>query len=91
MRWSEIDQQDCSIAQALSVVGDRWTMLVLREAFMRVRRFEDLKSRTGAPGPSSPSVSRRSSKTASSSAAGIQSGPTASSTASLRKGSTSIR
>lgn len=51
MRWSEIDQQDCSIAQALSIVGDRWTMMVLREAFMRVRRFEDFQAFTGAPRP----------------------------------------
>jgi len=49
MKWSEIDQQDCSIAQALSIVGDRWTMLILRDAFMRVRRFEDFQQRTGAP------------------------------------------
>ena len=51
MRWSEIDQQDCSVAQALSVVGDRWTMLILKEAFMRVRRYEDFLARTGAPRP----------------------------------------
>jgi DNA-binding HxlR family transcriptional regulator len=51
MKWSEIDQQDCSVAQALSVIGDRWTMLILREAFMRVRRFEDFQGRTGAPRP----------------------------------------
>jgi DNA-binding HxlR family transcriptional regulator len=51
MRWSEIDQQDRSVAQALSVVGDRWTMLILKEAFMRVRRFEDFLERTGAPRP----------------------------------------
>src|SRR5437588_10055946 len=51
MRWSEIDQQDCSVARSLSVVGDRWTMLVLREAFMRIRRFEDFQARTGAPRP----------------------------------------
>ena len=51
MRWTEIGGQDCSIAQALSVVGDRWTMLVLREAFMRTRRYEDFLARTGAPRP----------------------------------------
>src|SRR5437764_14438235 len=51
MRWSEIDRQDCSIAHALSLVGDRWTLMVLREAFLRVRRFEDLQARTGAPRP----------------------------------------
>lgn len=51
VRWSEIGEQDCSVAKALSVVGDRWTMLILREAFMRTRRFEDFQVRTGAPRP----------------------------------------
>ena len=51
MRWSEIDQQDCSVAQALAVVGDRWTLLILRDAFMGVRRFEAFQERTGAPRP----------------------------------------
>jgi DNA-binding HxlR family transcriptional regulator len=51
VRWSEIGDQDCSVARALSVVGDRWTMLVLREAFMRTRRFEDFQARTGAARP----------------------------------------
>ena len=51
MRWNELADQDCSVARALSVVGDRWTMVVLREAFMRVRRFEDFQARTGTPRP----------------------------------------
>jgi DNA-binding HxlR family transcriptional regulator len=51
VRWSEIGGQNCSVARALSVVGDRWTLLVLREAFLRTRRFEDFQSRTGAPRP----------------------------------------
>lgn len=51
MRWSEIGTQECSVARALSVVGDRWTLLVLREAFFRTRRFEDFQARTGAPRP----------------------------------------
>jgi DNA-binding HxlR family transcriptional regulator len=51
VRWSEIAEQDCSIAKALSVVGDRWSLLVIREAFHRVRRFEDFQERTGAPRP----------------------------------------
>jgi DNA-binding HxlR family transcriptional regulator len=51
MRWTEIAEQDCSIAQALAVVGDRWTLLVLREAFLRTRRFEDFLAHTGAPRP----------------------------------------
>jgi DNA-binding HxlR family transcriptional regulator len=51
MRWSEIGDQDCSVARTLSVIGDRWTMLVLREAFMRTRRFDDFQRNTGAPRP----------------------------------------
>jgi DNA-binding HxlR family transcriptional regulator len=48
MRWRDIGEQTCSVARALSVVGDRWTLLVLREAFLRTRRFEDFLERTGA-------------------------------------------
>lgn len=51
MRWREIGEQACPVAKSLSVLGDRWTMLVLREAFWRVRRFEDFQARTGAPRP----------------------------------------
>jgi DNA-binding HxlR family transcriptional regulator len=40
VRWSEIGEMNCSVARALSVVGDRWTLLVLRDAFLGVRRFE---------------------------------------------------
>ena len=51
MRWSEIGEVDCSVARALSVVGDRWTLLVLRDAFLGVRRFEDFRANTGASRP----------------------------------------
>lgn len=47
MRWEELDQQPCSLSRTLAVVGDRWTLLVLREAFMGVRRFEDFQQRLG--------------------------------------------
>jgi len=41
------DTQNCSIARALEVVGDRWTMLVLRTAFEGIRRFDDYQDRLG--------------------------------------------
>ncbi|MDE0855505.1 MAG: helix-turn-helix domain-containing protein [Nevskia sp.] len=47
MRWDEIEQMPCSIARSLSVVGDRWTLLVLRECFLGVRRFEDFQAHLG--------------------------------------------
>ena len=40
--------ENCSVARTLEVVGERWTMLVLREAFFRVRRFEEFQRNTGA-------------------------------------------
>jgi len=40
---------DCSIARSLSLLGERWTILVLREAFSGVRRFDDIQQNTGAP------------------------------------------
>ncbi len=36
--------QDCSLARALEVVGERWTLLVLRDCLFGVRRFSDLLS-----------------------------------------------
>ena len=41
------DNQVCSIARALEAVGDRWTMLVIRDAFQGVRRFDDFQERLG--------------------------------------------
>ena len=37
------EQVDCSIARALGVIGDRWTILILRDAFRGIRRFDDFR------------------------------------------------
>lgn len=37
----------CSVASTLAVIGDRWTMLVLREAFTRTRRFDEFQRNLG--------------------------------------------
>lgn len=37
----DYERQDCSLARALELVGERWTMLILRDAFFGVRRFSD--------------------------------------------------
>lgn len=47
MKWNEVDRLPCSVARAQAVVGDRWTMLILRSAFLRVRRFEDFQKQIG--------------------------------------------
>ena len=36
---TEYAQQDCSLARTLEVVGERWTLLILRDCFLGVRRF----------------------------------------------------
>ncbi|MFG1697584.1 winged helix-turn-helix transcriptional regulator [Nonomuraea sp. NPDC049309] len=42
-------RDDCSIERTLEIVGEKWTFLVLREAFNGVRRFADMQAMTGAP------------------------------------------
>jgi DNA-binding HxlR family transcriptional regulator len=39
----------CSIAGALDVVGEKWSLLVVRELFLGVRRFSEIAANTGAP------------------------------------------
>ncbi|MBH1935255.1 helix-turn-helix transcriptional regulator [Streptomyces sp. AV19] len=41
--------QDCSLARALEVIGERWTLLVLRDCFYGVRRFADFHAHLGVP------------------------------------------
>ena len=43
------DRSRCSVAGTLSVVGEKWSLLVLREAFFGVRRFADFQRILGAP------------------------------------------
>lgn len=45
----DYDTANCTIGAALAVIGERWTFLVLREAFSGVRRFDDMQRRTNAP------------------------------------------
>ena len=41
------DEMNCSIAQALEVLGDWWTLLIIREAFLGTRRFADFEANLG--------------------------------------------
>ena len=38
---------NCSVAQCLDAVGEWWTLLVVRDAFLGVRRFDDFQVRLG--------------------------------------------
>jgi DNA-binding HxlR family transcriptional regulator len=47
MRRSSFAGMECSIARTLEVVGEWWTLLVLREAFRGVRRFDAMQANLG--------------------------------------------
>lgn len=47
MDWTEIDSSRCSVARTAAVIGDGWTVLVLRDLFNGIRRFDDLATHLG--------------------------------------------
>jgi DNA-binding HxlR family transcriptional regulator len=47
MRWNDLGTEHCSVARTVSVIGDRWTLLILRDCFLRIRRFEAFEERIG--------------------------------------------
>ena len=47
MRWDELEEEPCSMARTIGVIGDRWSLLILRECFLRTRRFEAFQSALG--------------------------------------------
>jgi DNA-binding HxlR family transcriptional regulator len=46
-RTADYSRQSCSIAATLEIIGDPWTLLVIRDAFQGVRRFEQWQERLG--------------------------------------------
>ena len=47
MRWEELRDSNCPVARTLSIIGDRWTFLILRDCFLGVTRFERFQSSSG--------------------------------------------
>lgn len=47
MRWETLSEENCSMARSLAILGDRWTLMILRDAFLKVRRFEDFQKSLG--------------------------------------------
>jgi len=44
---ARVPDSSCSIARSLGILGERWTFLILREAFLGVTRFAELRDRLG--------------------------------------------
>jgi len=49
MLGKDYARQDCALARSLEVVGERWTLLILRDAFYGVRRFGDFQAHLDIP------------------------------------------
>ena len=49
MKRKSLQSVNCSIAQTLDVVGDPWTMLIIRDAFFGLRRFDELQRSLDIP------------------------------------------
>jgi len=47
MKPTDFGEINCSIARTYDVVGERWTLLIIREAFFGTRRFDDFQRRLG--------------------------------------------
>ena len=47
MKWSELSDNYCPVARCLSVIGDRWTILILRDCFLGLTRFDEFQSSLG--------------------------------------------
>lgn len=41
--------QECGLARSLEIVGERWTLLIIRDAFYGVSRFTDFRDHLGIP------------------------------------------
>src|SRR5882757_2778736 len=47
MRAAELAEERCSIARPAALLGDRWTLVILRQSFSGTKRFEDFQSALG--------------------------------------------
>lgn len=49
MKWDEIGEEQCSVARASAVLGDRWTLVILSDCFLGIRRFDMFQERLNIP------------------------------------------
>jgi len=47
MKWSELADQPCSVSRTVAIIGDRWTLLLLRDCFNGSKRFEEFQGSLG--------------------------------------------
>jgi len=49
MLGKDYERQDCAVARSLEVIGERWTLLIVRDALHGVRRFNDFQAHLDIP------------------------------------------
>jgi DNA-binding HxlR family transcriptional regulator len=47
MKWEDLSEDWCPVARAMSVIGDRWTLLIVRDCFLGKSRFEEFQKSLG--------------------------------------------
>src|SRR4029077_3240544 len=47
MRAAQLAEENCSIARPASLLGDRWTLVILRQAFSGIKRYEHFQTSLG--------------------------------------------
>src|SRR5207237_3072576 len=49
LRRSPVARRHCNLAKSFELIGDRWTLLILRSALYGVRRFDDFQAELDVP------------------------------------------
>lgn len=47
MDWQTVDASTCSVARTLAVIGEKWSLLVLRDAYNGLHRYDELRRHLG--------------------------------------------
>ncbi|MEU5216713.1 helix-turn-helix domain-containing protein [Streptomyces sp. NPDC020807] len=47
MKWLETDTANCPVGRTLDLVGEKWSLLIVRDAFNGVRRFDEFRRHIG--------------------------------------------
>ena len=47
MRWLDFDTEQCSVQRTIAVIGEKWTMLIIRDCANGVHRFDDFRRHVG--------------------------------------------
>ena len=48
MKWKDLEDNWCPVARTLALVGDKWTLLILRDCLLGLERFDQFAASTGA-------------------------------------------